>query len=80
MVAAPILFAGVIFAVSFDKSAAPERAFGANIAGAMLGGLAEYSFDAARLPVPRIGGAGAVWAFGPLREAGPAQEQRGLKR
>lgn len=43
MVAAPILFAGVIFAISFAHSAAPDRAFGANIAGAMLGGLAEYS-------------------------------------
>jgi SAM-dependent methyltransferase len=39
----PILFAGVIFAVSFGRAAEPERAFGANIAGAMFGGLAEYS-------------------------------------
>ena len=38
----PILFAGVIFAVSFDRAAEPDRAFGANIAGAVLGGLAEY--------------------------------------
>jgi SAM-dependent methyltransferase len=43
LVAAPIFFAGVIFAVSFAKVAEPDRAFGANIAGAMLGGLAEYS-------------------------------------
>jgi SAM-dependent methyltransferase len=42
LVAAPILFAGVIFAVAFDQSREPDRAFGANIAGAMLGGLAEY--------------------------------------
>ena len=40
---APIVFAGVIFAVSFSKSAEPDLAFGANIAGAMFGGLAEYS-------------------------------------
>jgi SAM-dependent methyltransferase len=39
----PILFAGVIFAVSFAKTEAPDLAFGANIAGAMFGGLAEYS-------------------------------------
>ena len=38
---APILFAGVIFAVSFASTAAPGPGFGANIAGAMLGGLAE---------------------------------------
>jgi SAM-dependent methyltransferase len=38
----PILFAGIIFAVSFDRSRAPDRAFGANIAGAVCGGLAEY--------------------------------------
>jgi hypothetical protein len=39
----PVLFAGVIFAVSFARSNEPNRAFGANIAGAMFGGLAEYS-------------------------------------
>ena len=41
MVFAPILFAGVIFAVSFARVGSPNRAFGFNIAGAMLGGLAE---------------------------------------
>jgi hypothetical protein len=41
LVFAPVLFAGVIFAVSFDRSGAPDRAFGFNIAGAMVGGLAE---------------------------------------
>lgn len=43
LVFAPILFAGVIFAVTFRQSQEPDRAFGANIAGAMVGGLAEYS-------------------------------------
>jgi hypothetical protein len=38
---APMLFAGVVFAVSFSRSAAPDRDFGANVAGAMTGGLAE---------------------------------------
>ena len=38
---APMLFAGVIFAVSFSRSPAPDRDFGANVAGAMTGGLAE---------------------------------------
>lgn len=41
LVFAPILFAGVIFAVSFSRTAEPDRAFGYNIAGAMVGGLAE---------------------------------------
>jgi hypothetical protein len=39
----PILFAGVIFAVSFARTPEADLAFGANIAGAMLGGLAENS-------------------------------------
>ncbi len=43
LVFAPILFAGVIFAASFERTDEPDRAFGMNIAGAMLGGLAEYS-------------------------------------
>jgi SAM-dependent methyltransferase len=43
LVFAPIAFAGVIFAVSFGRSHEPDRAFGTNIAGAMLGGLAEYT-------------------------------------
>jgi hypothetical protein len=33
----------VVFAVSFTRAVEPDRAFGANIAGAMFGGLAEYS-------------------------------------
>jgi hypothetical protein len=40
---APVFFAGVVFAVSFGRAAEPDRAFGANIAGAMFGGLSEYS-------------------------------------
>jgi spermidine synthase len=43
LVFAPVLFAGVIFASSFRRTDEPDRAFGFNIAGAMLGGLAEYS-------------------------------------
>jgi spermidine synthase len=43
LVFAPILFAGVIFAASFKRTLEPDRAFGVNIAGAMVGGLAEYS-------------------------------------
>jgi SAM-dependent methyltransferase len=37
----PMLFAGIIFAVSFRDAANPDLAFGSNIAGAVLGGLAE---------------------------------------
>jgi hypothetical protein len=38
--AAPF-FAGIIFARLFSQSIEPDRAFGANIAGAIAGGLAE---------------------------------------
>jgi SAM-dependent methyltransferase len=41
LVFAPILFAGIVFATSFGRSTEPDRDFGANIAGAILGGLAE---------------------------------------
>jgi spermidine synthase len=43
LVFAPILFAGVIFAVSFARVPQPDRSFGYNVCGAMLGGLAEYT-------------------------------------
>ena len=43
LVFSPVLFAAVIFAASFKRTAEPDRAFGVNIAGAMVGGLAEYS-------------------------------------
>ena len=38
---APVAFAGVIFATSFGRSTQPDRVFGANVAGALVGGLAE---------------------------------------
>jgi hypothetical protein len=41
LVFAPVAFAGVIFAVLFSRSREPDRDLGANIAGAMVGGLAE---------------------------------------
>ncbi len=37
----PMFFAGVIFARSFRNAAQPDLAFGSNIAGAVVGGLAE---------------------------------------
>ena len=40
---APILFAAIIFATAFKRTEQPDRALGINIAGAMFGGLAEYS-------------------------------------
>jgi SAM-dependent methyltransferase len=42
LVLGPMFFAGVIFAVSFRASEQPDRDFGANIAGAVVGGFAEY--------------------------------------
>src|SRR6266481_2772402 len=37
----PMFFAGVIFARSFSDEADPDQAFGSNIAGSVVGGLAE---------------------------------------
>jgi SAM-dependent methyltransferase len=42
LVLLPMFFAGVIFAVSFRASPQPEVDFGANIAGAVVGGFTEY--------------------------------------
>jgi spermidine synthase len=39
---APIAFAGVIFAAAFRDSRQPDIDFGSNIAGVILGGLAEF--------------------------------------
>lgn len=41
LVFAPIAFAGVVFAGSFRRTTQPDRMFGANIIGALIGGLAE---------------------------------------
>lgn len=38
---APVAFAGVVFSASFARSDRPNQVFGANVAGALLGGLAE---------------------------------------
>jgi SAM-dependent methyltransferase len=38
---APVFFAGVVFAVLFERSTRPEVALGSNIAGAIVGGLSE---------------------------------------
>jgi hypothetical protein len=37
----PIFFAGIVFAVAFRRLKAPHAALGANVAGAILGGLLE---------------------------------------
>lgn len=37
----PVFFAGIVFAMRFRDSRAPDIDFGSNIAGAMLGGLSE---------------------------------------
>ncbi len=41
LVFAPVVFAGVIFPVTFGRAPYPDRFFGANVAGALLGGLSE---------------------------------------
>jgi hypothetical protein len=42
LVMLPMFFAGVVFAVSFRTSTQPGMDFGANIAGAVVGGFTEY--------------------------------------
>jgi hypothetical protein len=37
----PMFFAGVVFALSFRSAEDPDRAFGSNIAGSVVGGLSE---------------------------------------
>ena len=41
-VAAPMFFAGIIFARWFERTDTPSAALGANLIGAVLGGLLEY--------------------------------------
>ena len=41
LVFTPVLFAGVVFGSAFARVRDPERALGANVAGAVLGGFAE---------------------------------------
>jgi spermidine synthase len=38
---APVAFAGIVFSASFARSSRPNQMFGANVAGALVGGLAE---------------------------------------
>ena len=41
LVLGPMLFAGIIFARSFQEAVHPDQAFGSNIAGSVVGGFAE---------------------------------------
>lgn len=41
--AAPLFFAGIIFAITFSQTDSVEIALGSNLLGAVLGGVAEYS-------------------------------------
>lgn len=41
-VAAPLFFSGIIFARWFERAENPSSALGANLMGAVLGGLSEY--------------------------------------
>jgi SAM-dependent methyltransferase len=43
LLALPLLFAGVVFATLFARTAAPSQAFGSNLLGALAGGLLEYT-------------------------------------
>ena len=70
---APILFAGVLFASFFAQSPSPDRDFGANVAGALLGGLSEnlsmvIGFQGLLLLV--IGYYGLAWAFRVMKVPG----------
>ena len=59
----PVLFAGVIFASSFKRTNEPDR-LSVQYAGAMLGGLAEYSSMLLGLSVSGAGGNFVLRAFG----------------
>lgn len=79
LVFAPVLFSGVIFAVSFNRTAEADRAFGFNIAGAMLGGLAEYTsmllgFRYLLLVALAFYGLSAMWRGAPLNRIAPNKE------
>jgi len=68
----PMFFAGVIFAVSFRASKEPDRDFGANIAGAVVGGFAEYlsmllGFQYLLLVAMVFYGLSALWRTGGSR-------------
>lgn len=57
---APVFFAGVIFATSFGRSRTGHAHFGANIAGAVLGGVLEYASLVVGYP-PMVIVAGALY-------------------
>jgi len=78
LVFAPILFAGVIFAVSFQQTREPDRAFGYNIGGAMLGGLAEnlsmlLGFQYLVLVALGFYAVSSVFRAGSAQQAAPAE-------
>jgi hypothetical protein len=76
LVSAPVFFAGIIFAISFSRVAAPNYALGANIAGSILGGLAEYTSMVVGfqyLMLLGIGFYGASWLFS-LRHRSAGQQ------
>jgi hypothetical protein len=82
LVFAPVLFAAVIFSISFDRTRAADQALGFNIAGAMLGGLAEYSsmyfgFQHLELVILAFYALSAVWVGG-RRQRRPVQVEAAL--
>lgn len=81
LVFAPVLFSGVIFAVSFSRTAEADRAFGFNIAGAMLGGLVEYTsmllgFRYLLLVALAFYVLSALWRSTPLSKSTPIEEMK----
>ena len=72
LVSLPIFFAGVVFAISFAQSTQPNTALGANIAGAILGGLSEYTsmvLGFQYLMLVGIGFYGLSWILGMRRRS-----------
>jgi spermidine synthase len=80
LVFTPILFAGVIFAVVFRRSTNPDSDFGSNIAGAILGGLAEYSSSLLGfqylmlLPIGFYALSGLFWKRSSYHDSAPSAE------
>ena len=42
LVFSPVFFAGLLFSAEYRRSASPSMDFGANLLGAMVGGVGEY--------------------------------------
>jgi hypothetical protein len=79
----PLLFAGVVFAALFARTRRPAQALGANLLGALAGGLLEYAAMAVgfkALGLLALGLYGASWLALSYREARYRERAVGFAR